>query len=118
MAIEYNNVDEYISTAPDELQPVLHKLRALIRETVPNAQERISYGMPGYYLKKPVVYFAYAKAHIGLYPTPSPIVAFAEELRGYKTSKGAIQFPASAELPWDLIRRIVIFRVAELEGKE
>lgn len=108
----FSTVDEYIRAQPTEHQPLLRQIRAIIREIAPDAAEGISYGMPGYkYLGKPLVYFMCAKKHIGFYPTPSGVEEFREELQGYQTSKGAIQFPHSQELPLELIKKIVEFRV-------
>ena len=71
--------------------------------------------MPAFkYHKKPLVYFAAFKNHIGFYALPSGNVAFQKELTKYKTGKGSIQFPLDQEIPYDLIGQIVEFRVAEM----
>lgn len=106
-------IEEYIRETPVERQPVLTKLYHFIQEIVPEAEEKISYGMPTFYLNGNLVHFSNAKSHIGFYPTPSAVTAFQDQLTGYKTSKGAIQFPANQELPWELIREIVLFRKNE-----
>jgi len=106
-------IDEYIAQAPPDVQPVLQKIRAVIHETVPEAQERISYQMPGFYLKGSLVWFGSHTNHIGFYPTGQGIEAFKAELSPYKTSKGAVQFPLDKPIPYDLIRKIVKYRVAE-----
>ncbi|MDF2628177.1 MAG: hypothetical protein K0R39_2008 [Symbiobacteriaceae bacterium] len=112
-------VDAYIAEFPPDIQQVLQELRALIRATAPEATETISYSMPTFDLdKKHLVHFAAFKQHIGLYPTPSGIEAFQEELAPYKTSKGAVQFPLGQPLPIDLIRRIVAYRVAESAARK
>lgn len=108
--VTYNSVDEYIAGQVETLQSKLHQIRNVIKETVPEATEIISYGMPAYKYHHVLVYFAAQKKHIGFYPTASPIVIFAEELSEYKTSKGAIQFPLNQELPIELIKKITIFR--------
>ncbi len=108
--VTYNSVDEYIAGQVETLQSKLHQIRNIIKETVPEATEIISYGMPAYKYHHVLVYFAAQKKHIGFYPTASPIVIFAEELSEYKTSKGAIQFPLNQELPIELIKKITIFR--------
>ena len=69
--------------------------------------------MPTFYLNGNLVHFAAYQKHIGFYPAPSAIVAFQDALRGYKTSKGAVQFPIDKPLPLDLITRIVAFRIEE-----
>lgn len=111
-------VDEYIAIQTAEVQPILIKIRSLIRRTAPDANEMISYGMPGYKLHgKPLVYFGAFKKHIGLYPTPSGIEAFRKELSQYEGAKGSIQFPLDQPIPYDLIARIVHYRAKESMSK-
>lgn len=110
-------VDAYIATFPQETRSVLQQMRDIIKANAPQAEERISYGMPGYYLNGPLVYFAGYKKHIGFYATPTGHEAFAEELSKYKQGKGSVQFPLSTPLPIDLIKRIVVFRLKENEQK-
>ncbi len=85
----------------------------MIQEAAPEATETINYQMPTFVLHGNLVHFAAQKKHIGFYPTPSGIEAFQAELAGYKSSKGAVQFPLDQPLPLELIGRIVTFRVAE-----
>lgn len=108
-----NNVDEYIAGFPEEIRVRLGQIREAIVNAAPAAEEKISYGIPAYTLNGPLVYFAAYKNHIGLYATPAGNAAFKEELAGYKTSKGTVQFPHKEPLPLDLITKIVVFRVAE-----
>lgn len=107
-------VDEYIRACPREVQPILVKIREIVRKAAPSAEETISYRMPAYKLGKYLVFFAAMKNHIGFYPTPSGILAFKKELAPYKTSKGAIQFPLDKPIPYGLIRKITGFRVREI----
>lgn len=111
--VKFNTIDEYHNTFPEALQFVLQQLRGVIKQAVPQAEELISYNMPAFKLNKVLVYYAVNKAHIGFYPTSSPIVFFKEELKKYHTSKGAIQFPLDKPLPLMLIKKIVKFRVKE-----
>jgi uncharacterized protein YdhG (YjbR/CyaY superfamily) len=107
-----HTVDDYIASFPDEVAALLVRLRALVREQAPGAVESMSYGMPAYKLNgKPLIYFAAFKKHIGLYATPSGHAAFASELSKYKQGKGSVQFPLNEPLPYDLIVRIVKFRM-------
>ncbi len=106
-------IDEYIAQCPENVQPVLKEIRAVIKETAPQAEERISYQMPGFYQNGSLVWFGAHPHHIGFYPTGSGVEAFKEELSGYKHSKGAVQFPLDQPMPYDLIRRIVKFKVDE-----
>jgi uncharacterized protein YdhG (YjbR/CyaY superfamily) len=107
------NIDEYIANCPLQFREKLQELRAIIRKGAPGAEEKISYRMPAFFFKGPLVYFAAQKNHIGFYPTPSGVTAFKNDLKEYKTSKGAIQFPIDKPLPHQLILRIVRFRVDE-----
>ena len=113
----FNTIDEYISTFSPEVQKKLNELRAVIKESAPDAVEKISYQMPTFYLNGNLIHFAAFKNHIGLYPTPNGIEAFAEELAKYKGGKGSKQFPINEPLPLELISRIVKFRVAENSKK-
>jgi uncharacterized protein YdhG (YjbR/CyaY superfamily) len=106
-------IDEYIAGLPKDIQKILSELRSTIRRAAPQATEKISYQMPTFYLDGNLVHFAAHPNHIGFYPTPSAIVEFQDELKRYKSSKGAVQFPIDEPLPLKLISRMVKFRVAE-----
>lgn len=108
-----NLIDEYIDKFPEEVQKKLQEIRQVIKENAPDAEEKISYGMPTFYLKGNLVHFAAYSGHIGFYPVPSGIEQFEDELKEYKTGKGTLQFPITENLPLDLIRKIVQFRVEE-----
>jgi Uncharacterized conserved protein len=108
-------MDEYIAMFPLEVQAILQQIRVLIKETVPEAEEAITYGIPTFKLKKKnLVHFAAFKSHIGFYPTPSAGGAFAEAFKSYKTGKGSVQFPLNQPMPFDLIAQIVEYRVNNL----
>lgn len=106
-------IDAYIATFPASTQALLQQMRATITKAAPDAEEAISYGMPTFKLQGNLVHFAGYKNHIGFYPAPSGIVTFAEELKKYQTSKGAIQFPIEEKLPLTLVTKIVKFRAKE-----
>jgi len=111
-------IDEYIAEFPLETQAVLEELRALIRELAPDAVETISYAIPTFDLRGAhLVHFAGYARHVGLYPTPSGMDAFADDLAPYHSGKGSARFPLDRPLPRDLIRRIVEFRVAEVAAR-
>lgn len=113
--IKYSSIDQYITEAPAEVKQILINIRNLISEKAPEAVSCIAYNMPAFkYDKKPLVYFAAFKNHIGFYALPSGNVAFQKELTKYKTGKGSIQFPLDQEIPYDLIGQIVEFRVVEM----
>lgn len=104
-------VDEFIAQAPKDKQSKLRQLRKIIKSAAPNAEEKISYGMPYYSHKGKLVYFAYAKNHIGLYPMPPITKMFAKELKKYHTLKATIRFPMNEELPIALIKKLIKARV-------
>lgn len=110
---KFESVDEYNASFPDYIRKQLDEIRRIIADTVPDASQVISYNMPGFRQHKVLVWYAGYKSHIGFYPTPYPIEKFREELAGYKTSKGAIQFPVDQPLPEALIRTIVRFRMTQ-----
>ncbi|HCP15256.1 MAG TPA: hypothetical protein DIT32_05750 [Peptococcaceae bacterium] len=107
------SIDDYISQFSPEIQEILQTLRNVIREAAPGSEEKISYQMPTFYLYGNLVHFAAYENHIGFYPAPSGIETFKHELSGYKSAKGSVQFPIAKPLPYELIRRIVRFRVSE-----
>lgn len=111
------NIDAYIATFPEEVQPLLHDIRNTIKKAAPKAEEAIKYAMPTFVLHGNLVHFAAYKNHIGFYPAPAAIIAFEKELVAYKTSKGAIQFPLDKKLPVGLITKIVKYRVAQNKEK-
>jgi len=111
------DIDEYVGHCPQDVQPLLTQMRATIQQAAAQATEKISYGIPTFYLNGNLVHFGAAQNHIGFYPTPSGITAFKKELEPYKSSKGAVQFPKDKPLPLALITRIVKFRVKEQQAK-
>jgi uncharacterized protein YdhG (YjbR/CyaY superfamily) len=107
-------IDNYIAGFPKDVQEILEKIRLTIRKAAPDAEETISYQIPTFTLKgKYLVYFAAYKKHIGLYPAPRGSEKFKQELSGYEGGKGTIRFPFDKPIPFDLISRIVKFRVKE-----
>lgn len=109
----FASIDEYISLFPAEIQTKLQLIRKTIKQTAPEAIEKISYQMPTFYLNGNLVYFAAYKTHIGFYPTGNAIKVFENDIKDFKTSKGTIQIPLDQDLPLELIKKIVAFRVAE-----
>lgn len=111
--LNYQTIDEYIQLFPEGVQNKLTILRKTIHEAAPEANEKISYDMPTFYLFGNLIHFAAYEKHIGLYPGESGIRTFQNDFKGLKSSKGAVQFPINQELPLDLVRKIVKFRVQE-----
>ena len=111
--VRFSSIDEYIATFPEEIQTTLQEIRKTVKAAAPDAEEKISYQMPTFFLKGNLVHFAAFKNHIGFYPTPSGVEAFKEEIARYQGAKGSIRFPLDEPMPLDLITRIVKMRVAE-----
>ncbi len=111
--IKPTNIEEYINAAPPAVQERLWKMHDCIRAAAPGATEALKWSMPAYNYQKILVTFAIFKNHIGFYPMPSAMAAFAKELLKFKTGGGSVQFPLDKPLPLPLIRKIVKFRVKE-----
>lgn len=117
----FENIDDYILLFPEEVQEKLQEIRKVIHTQNPEIEEYIGYQMPAFkYKKKPLVYFAGYKKHIGFYPGAEGIRNFETDFkeRKYKYSKGAVQFPVNDEVPVDLINKMVKFRMEEIENKK
>ncbi|WP_054027181.1 iron chaperone [Bacillus sp. FJAT-28004] len=111
--ITFETIDQYIANYSPEIQDILEKIRGVIKEAAPEATEKIGYQMPTFVLHGNLVHFAAYKNHIGLYPAPSGIEAFKQQLSPYKGAKGSIRFPLDQPIPYELISEIVKYRVAE-----
>jgi uncharacterized protein YdhG (YjbR/CyaY superfamily) len=107
------SIAQYIDAAPGDAQGKLREMLACIRAAAPGATESLKWGMPAFSYKRILVTFAAFKHHIGFYPTPSAVKAFARELSKFQTGDGSIQFPLDKKLPLPLIRKITAFRVRE-----
>jgi uncharacterized protein YdhG (YjbR/CyaY superfamily) len=108
-----NSIDEYIAAFPEDVQQILQEVRATIREAAPAAKEAIKYAIPTFVGNGNLVHFAAFKEHIGFYPAPTGMEAFAKELSKYKTGKGSVQFPINEPMPLKLIAKITKLRVKE-----
>lgn len=108
-----DSIDEYIADFSKEVQHILQKIRAIVKEAAPDAAEAIKYQIPTFVLNGNLVHFAAFEKHIGFYPTPSGIDQFKDELSSYKSAKGSVQFPLGSPIPYKLIEKIVKFRVKE-----
>jgi len=109
-------VPEYIQAAAKEARPKLRSMRATIRKAAPGAVEGLKWGVPSFSYRRVLVTYAAFRNHIGFYPMPSAVKAFATDLTRFKTASGSIQFPLEKPLPLALIRRITQFRVRESRG--
>ena len=110
-------MDEYIGSFPKDVQEKLESIRKLVAKLAPDAQEKISYQMPTFYLNGNLVHFAAFQNHIGFYPTPHGISEFQDELSKYKNGKGSVQFQLDEPLPMKLIERIVKYRIQKNRDK-
>lgn len=115
---KFESVDEYIGSFPENIRAKLEEMRAIIKALVPEAQEKISYQMPAFYRNGIIVWYAGFARHIGFYPGADGIAAFKDELAGYKSAKGSVQFPLDKPLPVELISKMVRFRVENIEKKD
>jgi len=116
---QFKTIDEYIKAFPKDVQSILEKIRQTIRKAAPEAVEAISYQIPTFKLNgKNLVHFAAFKNHVGFYPTPSGTEAFRKELSPYKAGKGSVRLPIGKPIPYDLVRKIVMFRMKENQEKE
>jgi uncharacterized protein YdhG (YjbR/CyaY superfamily) len=107
-------MDEYIETFEPEIQKTLNEIRNFIKKEVPEATEKISYGMPTFYMNGNLVHFAAFKDHYGFFPSPSGIDDFFEkELAPYHTGKGTLRFPIDKPIPWEIIQKVIQFRVKQ-----
>ncbi|MFA5268070.1 MAG: DUF1801 domain-containing protein [Methanoregula sp.] len=117
MRDESATIDEYIAAFPPDVRQKLREMRAAIHRAAPDAEEAIRYGIPTFRQNGNLVHFAAFKKHIGFYPTSSGIGNFRKELSAYTLSKGTIRFPLEQPVPYDLVERIVRFRVQEITGR-
>ena len=99
-------IDAYIDAQDEAVRPRLHEVREILREAVPEAEERMSWSMPTFWKGRNIIHFAASKKHLGLYPGGEATEVFAEALRGWDVSKGTIRIPWESELPSELIRKI------------
>jgi uncharacterized protein YdhG (YjbR/CyaY superfamily) len=109
----FTDINAYINQFPKEIQDILEEIRKTIHQAAPEAKEAIKYGMPTFVLNGNLVHFAAFKNHIGFYPAPTGIDAFINELEIYRTGKGTIQFPIGKPIPFDLISKVVKYRMEE-----
>jgi len=114
MRNQFATIDEYIAVFPPEIQEKLQRIRTVIRRAAPDAEEAIRYGIPTFRQNgSNLVHFAAFKDHLSFFPTPSGVETFRKELSSFSLSKGTIQFLLDGPVPYDLVERIVRFRVEE-----
>jgi len=119
MRRRFESIDDYIQASPEHVRAMLEEMRRQTHEAAPDATEVIAYQIPTFRLNgENLVHFAAFSNHIGFYPTSSGIAAFTGELSSYSTSRGTARFPLDRPIPYDLVRRIVAFRVREVSARE
>lgn len=111
-----STIDDYIADQPEEVQPLLQSVRKTIRDTAPEATERISWQMPTFWQGENLIHFAAFKNHIGVFPGGEAVGVFADRLTGYKTSKGTIHFQLGKQIDHGLIADIVRWRLEQAKG--
>lgn len=117
MTVKHAEVEEYINQFDGEIKARLLRMRELVRAEAPMATESVSYGLVGYKVNsKPLVYFGGFKNHVGFYATPNGHEAFRKDFSKYKQGKGSVQFPNVQPLPVDLIKRVIAYRITQMEG--
>ena len=107
------NIDEYIGAFPPDVQSILQKIRLTIKAAAPQAEEKISYKMPAFALDGNLIYFAAFKKHIGVYPPVRGDEPLSKELSRHRGEKGNLKFPLDEPIPYELITRVVKFRIKE-----
>ena len=113
---DYSNIDQYIANFPESTQEILQRIRKLVRDLAPEAEETIGYAIPTFKLNgKNLVHFGAYEKHIGFYPTPPVLEAFKDKLKGYEGAKGSVQFPLDQEIPYGLIREMVEYRLGQFD---
>jgi len=103
----FATIDEFIGSYPEPVQDILQELRSVIHQEVPEAGEKIAYGIPTFTFHGNLVHFSAYEKHIGFYPGAAPIAELKSELKAYETSKGTVRFPIDKPLPYSLIRKMV-----------
>lgn len=112
------DIDEYIAGFPSDVQKILQRIRKTIQKAAPGAEEAISYAIPTFKLNGNLVHFAGYKNHVSLYPAPRGAAEFKKELAQYEGGKGTVQFPLGQPVPYDLVTRIVKYRIKQNDEKK
>jgi len=113
-----STVSAYIAAAPAPARAMLKQLRTTVRAAAPRAEEYISYGMPCYYDRGPLVAFAAFKKHVSLFAGGRILKRYAAEVEQYQTSKATLQFPLGSRIPLALVKKLVTARLKENEALE
>lgn len=112
-----SSIDAYIAAQPEEIQPILIKVRETIRAAAPEAVEKISWRMPTFWQGENLIHFAAFQKHIGIYPGEISRLPFEEQLSGYNKTKGAIHFPLQEPVDYGLIGELTRYRVRSVQNR-
>lgn len=115
---ELSVIEAYILNQPTTIQSYLWKVYTALKDVLPEAKEKLSYGMPTFHWKKNMIHFAPVKHHLGIYPITYAIVYFENELQEWVHSKGAIQFPNKKEIPLEFIQKIALYNLEILTRQD
>lgn len=118
MATKFQTIDEYIKAAAAPTRPILREIRKIVKHTVPDAREVISYQMPAFRIDRTFVYFAACKEHIGVYPPARGSAALNKALERYRGPKGNLKFPLDEPVPYELIEKVVKALAAQYARKK
>ena len=110
-------VDDYLAACPRAVQPILRKIRAIVRDEAPEATEKISYGIPAFFLDGALIYYAPFKNHVGIYPPLKGDAELNKALAPHRGEKGNLKFPLDEPMPYPLIRRVVQCRLREHQAR-
>ena len=110
-------IDDYLRNVDDDRRAALERVRRIVSKTVPEAEEVISYGMPGFKYKKKYLFgFAPFKDHMSIFPAAEPLATMADQLKDFKTSKGTIQFTLEKPIPEEIITGLLAIRMKAIDG--
>jgi uncharacterized protein YdhG (YjbR/CyaY superfamily) len=111
-------IDEYFKKFNPAQQAELKRIRQIVRETVPEAEEAVSYGVPAFkYKEKYLIGYCAYKDHLSLFPGSEPIEAVKDKLKDFTLSKGTIQFTLEHSIPESVIKEMLHVRIADIEKK-
>ena len=116
--VKIETIDEYIYIQDKQYQEMLFNVKKTIKDIVPEAQERMSYGIPTFWQKQNIIHFALMKNHLGIYPGSEAIVEFEDRLKIYKTSKGTIKMPLDQAIDYQLIEDITKYRLDQINKEK
>lgn len=113
-----NPFEAFLLQFPEDVQSILLKIRDLVHQACPEVTEKMAYGIPTFVYHGNLVHMSAYKKHIGFYPGADGIAAFESELQAYVHAKGSVQFPLNKPIPYELIQRMIDYRVQQNMRKD